>query len=137
MRLRVFIAIIVLSGCGAPEPAEPETAATPSTAEPERSTAVESGEWSGIVDGEYAASHGWGHVYRCRVREVREGSTNTEELSLNVTVGTEWLDDDEQQPFRGMLMRFRSSDRPYGPPSGYRDPESSVYWVLVSATPSE
>lgn len=104
------------------------------------------GEWSGVVDCDYGASHGWGHVYRCRIREVRDGVPSLSEFSLNAAVYGEcmsgrdcaenprrWLPENEQAPLRGVVMRFRRSDRPYGPPSGYKDPETSIYWVLVSA----
>ncbi|MEM9069442.1 MAG: hypothetical protein AAGE52_13090 [Myxococcota bacterium] len=90
-------------------------------------------EWSGVVDCDYNASHGWGHVYRCGVRHVRDGTPSSSELFLNVAISDEWLPDNEQAPLRGVLMRFRRSARPYGPPSGYRDAATSRYYVLLSA----
>ena len=128
--MKWFVIALVVA-CGG-QAAAPESEAPEESAQSERTT--NGPEWSALLDCDYGASHGWGHVYQCRVRETRDGSPTSEELSLNAAIGEDWLPDNEQTPLRGMLMRFRRSDRRYGPPSGYRDPQTRIYWVLVSAT---
>jgi len=96
-------------------------------------TAGTADEWAGAdlvlkVDTEYAFSHGWGHVLRCRVQDVMQGEFDADEIALNV-----WASFDDFYPFarhKGVILGFvfYGEENPYG---GFKD-ASGNWWQLVS-----
>ncbi|MCX7021834.1 MAG: hypothetical protein NTW26_06120 [bacterium] len=90
-------------------------------------------EWAGAdlvlkVDTEYAFSHDWGHILRCRVRDVLKGDFAAKEIALNV-----WFSFDDFYPFarhRGIILGFvfYGAENPYG---GFKDSDGN-WWQLVS-----
>jgi|GEM_PF-7134226 len=96
-------------------------------------SALAADEWAGAdlvleVDTEYAFSHGWGHVLRCRVRDVLKGDFDAGEIALNV-----WASFDDFYPFarhKGVILGFvfYGEENPYG---GFKD-SGGNWWQLVS-----
>ena len=95
--------------------------------------AEESPELVLVVDAEYTNSHGWGHVFRCTVKEVAAGELPDEAVSVSV-YGTVDLYGGLLAPFccyENLVMGFaRVPDRDCGPPPGFRD-ASGTYWEVV------
>jgi len=87
-----------------------------------------------VVDAEYTISHGWGHVFKCTVKEVVAGELADDVIYVS-SYGTVDLYDGLLAPFEdyeNLTMTFiRSPDRDCGPPPGFRDASGS-YWVMIS-----
>jgi hypothetical protein len=90
-----------------------------------------------VVDAEYAASHGWGHVWRCRVREVRRGALVDDVLHVSswaTARGQGGLLSLPATRFPSLLLGFRRRpDLAYGPPPGFRASDGT-YWEMVLLT---
>lgn len=86
-----------------------------------------------LVDAKYAISHGWGHVYQCIVKEVLEGELEQDTIGVHVYVSTDWYQGllKELTTYPDLIIGFEKTDRPYGPPPGFKDKEG-IWWKIVS-----
>ena len=87
-----------------------------------------------VVDADFKMSHGWGHVFECRVKEVTSGELEDSVFSISV-YGTVQLYGDLLLPFKkyeNLVLGFKHDpERTSGPPPGFRDSKGN-YWEMVS-----
>lgn len=85
-----------------------------------------------LVDARYTISHGWGHVFRCKVQDVMSGELEDSVIFLSV-YGTVKLYGDLLLPFKDyqdLIVTFKfNRNREYGPPPGFADSDGN-YWEL-------
>ena len=94
-------------------------------------TQVDDGSWSGVLACTYRISHGWGNVYECTLVDRIDGTAPPGPIGLHLTMDhVTRLSATDTWKIEDFVGRFYPSDRPYGPPSGYRD-AAGVYWTLV------
>lgn len=93
-----------------------------------------------LCDARYDLSHGWGHVFRCKVRNVLAGELEDTVVFVSV-YGTAKLYGSLLLPFgdyQDLIMVFEyNKNRKYGPPPGFKDSKGN-YWELQTvqtATP--
>ena len=86
-----------------------------------------------VVDAVYSYSHGWGHVFKCTVREVLVGEL-AEDVIYVSNYGTVDLYGGLLAPFENyerLIMSFmRAPEVECGPPPGFRD-ASGIYWQTI------
>lgn len=85
-----------------------------------------------LVDAKYVISHGWGHVYQCTIKEVLEGALDMDTIGISVYATRDLYQGllKEMTTYPNLIIRFEKTDRPYGPPPGFRDKER-VWWGIV------
>lgn len=129
----MVLSVIVIAGCRTMEAAD-KTTDTDDDGE-----AVTDSTLVVLVDAEYKMSHGWGHVFSCKVKDVISGELEDSVFGLSV-YATVQLYDDLLLPFKkyhDLKMTFTlNPERRYGPPPGFRDSHGN-YWELFSVSQSK
>jgi len=92
-----------------------------------------------LVDASYKISHGWGHVFECRIKEGKSGELEDTLIFVSV-YGTVILYDNLLLPFKSyenlMLSFILNPEGNGGPPPGFRDSKGN-YWDLLSVSQSK
>jgi len=110
---------------------------TAQTAE-EKTNESAGGTLSLLVDASYKISHGWGHVFRCTVKDVLHGELTDTTIYLSV-YGTVDSYGELLLPFNDyydLILSFvLNPERNCGPPPGFRDSRDR-YWELRLVIPA-
>ncbi|MBN2381066.1 hypothetical protein JXM67_14810 [candidate division WOR-3 bacterium] len=127
----ILLSVLVLTGCGTTEAAG--SAGTAS----DGNEAVTDTTLTVLVDADYTLSHGWGHVFSCKVKDVLKGKLEDSVFGLSV-YATIKLYGDLLLPFKeyhDLMLTFKlNPERKYGPPPGFKDFEGN-YWELENVKP--
>lgn len=125
----MLLSVLAITGCGTTEAAGNSSTASNGNETVTDSTLVV------LVDARYKMSHGWGHVFSCKVKDVIRGNLEDSAFSLSV-YGTIKLYGDLLLPFKeyhDLILTFTlNPERSFGPPPGFKDSRGN-YWEMKSA----
>ncbi len=129
----MFLSVIVILGCRTMK------AAGKTTDINDDGEAVTDSTLVVLVDADYKMSHGWGHVFSCKVKDVIHGELEDSVFGLSVYATVQLYDDLllSFKKYHDLKMTFTlNPERRYGPPPGFRDSHGN-YWELISVSRSK
>lgn len=88
------------------------------------------------IDAEYNLSHGYGHMFRCPVRQVRKGEFEDDTINISVFAefGEETLYGGYFKPFEkysSLIVAFKGIPERPAALSGFKDSEGKFWQILV------